>query len=133
MVIVWLPLFEAFIKVWLPCGYAWLPILNPYRKSVATRAVKKKIFKQVNIRILRLSLSYIKCGYRVAIIIRGFYKVWLPCSYAWLPILNPYRKSVATRVVMKKIFKQVTIRILHLSLSYTKCGYRVATIVRGLY
>ena len=49
------------------------------------------------------------------------------------PILNPYRKSVATRVVKKKNFKQVTIHILHLSLSYIKCGYRVATIVRGLY
>ena len=69
----WLPLFEAFIKVWLPCGYAWLPILNPYRKRVATRVVKKKIFKQVTIRILNTSLSHIKCGYRVATIVRGLY------------------------------------------------------------
>ena len=62
----WLPLFEGFIKVWLPRGYAWLPILNPYRKSVATRVIKKKNFKQVTIQILHLSLSYTKCGYRVA-------------------------------------------------------------------
>ena len=102
----WLPLLEAFIKVWLPCGYAWLPILNPYRKIVATRAVKKKIFKQVTIRILNISLSHIKCGYRVATVwlplFEAFIKLWLPCGYAWLPILNPYRKSVATRVVKKK-------------------------------
>ena len=73
MVIVWLPLFEAFIKVWLPCGYAWLSILNPCRKSVTTRVVQKKMFKQVTIRILHLSLSHIKCGYRVATIVRGLY------------------------------------------------------------
>ena len=70
---VWLPLSEAFIKVWLPCGYAWLAILNPYRKSVATRVIKKKNFKQVTIQILHLSLSYIKCGYRVATIVGGLY------------------------------------------------------------
>ena len=69
----WLPLLEAFIEVWLPCGYAWLPILNPYRKSVATRVIKKKNFKQVTIEILHLSLSYIKCGYRVATIVGGLY------------------------------------------------------------
>ena len=97
---------------------------------MATRVVKKKIFKQVTIHILHLSLSYIKCGYRVATIVRGLYS---SVATVWLPILNPYRKSVATRVVKKKIFKQVTIHILHLSLSYIKCGSRVATIVRGLY
>ena len=59
-------------------------------------------------------------------------------TMTWLPILNPNRKSVATRVIKKKNFKQVTIHILHLSLSYIKfgyhcwrpllkCGYRVAT------
>ena len=73
MATVWLPLFETFIKVWLPCGYAWLPILNPYRKSVATRVIKKKIFKQVTIQILNISLSCIKCGYRVATIVRDLY------------------------------------------------------------
>ena len=39
--LVWLPCH--FIEVWLPCGYKRLPILNPYRKSVATRVIKKKI------------------------------------------------------------------------------------------
>ena len=87
----WLPLFEAFIEVWLPCGYrvatvwlpcgyVWLRILNLYRKSVATRVIKK-IFNQVTIEILDLSLSYINCGYRVATIVRGLYysavTVWL--------------------------------------------------------
>ena len=104
----------------------------PYRKSVPTKVIKKKIFKQVTFHILHLSLSYINCGYRVATIVRGLYRsVAIRCGYAWLPILNLYRKSVATRVIKKKIFKQVTIHILHLSLSYINCGYRVATIVRG--
>ena len=132
MATVWLPLFEAVIKVWLPCGYAWLPILNPYRKSVATRVIKKKIFKQVTIEILDLSLYYklwLPCGYHCS-------RALLKCGYAWLPILNPYGKSVATRVIKKNIFKQVTIEMLDLSLYYKlwlPCGYRVATIVRGPY
>ena len=66
----------------------------------------------------------------MATIVRGLYE---SVATVWLPILNPYRKSVATRVIKKKIFKQVTFHILHLSLSYINCGYRVATIVRGLY
>ena len=60
------------------------------------------------------------------------YKLWLPCGYAWLPILNPYRKSVATKVIKKKILKKVTVQILNISLSYINCGYRVSTIVRDL-
>ena len=104
----------------------WLPILNPYRKSVATRVIKKKIFKQVTIHILHLSLSYINCGYCCSMPL-------LRCGTVWLPILNPYRKSVATRVIKKKNFKQVNIQILNISLSYTNCGYRVATIVQRLY
>ena len=104
----WLPLLEAFIEVWLPCGYAWLPILNPYRKSVATRVIKEKSFKQVTIYLLHLRLSYIKCGYLVATIVGGLallkrgyrvatrgYQYKIRIEKVWLP--ESIRKKILSK------------------------------------
>ena len=51
----------------------------------------------------------------MAIIVRGIYQ---SAATVWLRILNPCRKSVATRVIRKNILKQIIVQILHINLLY---------------
>ena len=45
---VWLPCGYHCSRPLLKCAYAWLPIINPHEKSVATKAMKTKKFSSSN-------------------------------------------------------------------------------------